>query len=69
MHDYNYEFILYLPSKFIKNRKLIVNMNNSKHYTKYYYKRYIIIKIMDYKFEIKENKLLKQNLNSIFIFF
>ena len=68
LHDYNYKVILYLPSKFIKNRKLIVNMNNSNH-NQYYYRRDIIIKIMDYKFEIKENKLLKQNLNSIFIFF
>ena len=68
LHDYNYKVILYLPSKFIKNRKLIVNMNNSKHFSKYYYKRDIIIKILDYKFKIKKNKL-KQNLNSIFIFF
>ena len=43
-------------------------MDNSKHYTKYY-KKNAIIKIMDYKFKIIKNKLLKQNLNSIFIFF
>ena len=67
LNDYLYKVILYLPSKFIKNRKLIVNMNNSKHYRKYY-NRNIIIKILDYKFKIKKNKL-KQNLNRIFIFF
>ena len=52
----------------MKNRKLIVNINNCKHHSKYY-KQNIIVKIMDYKFKIKKNKLLKQNLNSIFIFF
>ena len=63
-----YDFILHLPLKIIKNRKLIVNMNNIRHYTKYYYKN-MIIKIMDYKFKIKQNTLLNKNLNDIFNFF
>ena len=67
-NDFYYEVVFQLPLNFIKNRKLLVNMNNIKHYTKYY-KENMIIKIMDYKFKIKENKLLKQNLNSIFNFF
>ena len=68
LNDYDYKTILYLPSKFIRNRKIIVNMNNSKHYEKYYNQN-IIIKIMDYKFKIKENRLSNENLNIIFIFF
>ena len=68
LNDYYYRTILYLPQKFIKNRKLIVNMNNSKHYEPYYNINKII-KIMDYKFKIKQNKLSNKKLNSIFIFF
>ena len=68
VHDYYYGAIYHIPLKFIKNRKLIVNMNNSKYF--YKYNENIIIKIKDYKFEIKENRLLlKQNLYNIFKFF
>ena len=66
LNDVYYDVILDLPLKFMKNRKLLVNINNCDHYT-YYYGN-IIIKIMDYKFKIKENKI-SENLKNIFIFF
>ena len=71
LNDNGYTAILYLPPKFIKNRKLIVNINNNKYRSpsSYYNENKKIIEIIDYKFKIKKNILLNESLNNIFIFF
>ena len=68
----NHHTVSYLSKKIIKNRKLILNMNNSKNSKDYYFSFHYeneIMKTIDYKFKIKKNILLDEKLNRIFLYF